>query len=127
MTEKNCDSCSGCPASAKPGTCEETSFETFDATTTVAGRTYRATKAPVLESCAGCVAYGDRDLCRNLVQQSESICNKQDLIFKVRAKRLEPVEIEDLKRRAIEQYGGTWLHHYAQLIEQEVLSRAGLL
>lgn len=123
MTKTKCDSCSGCPASAEPGTCEST----FDATVTVAGRTYRATKAPVADSCAGCTAYGDRDLCQKLWSETNHACTRSDLIFKVKVKRLEPVELEDLKRRAIELHGGTWLHHYGQLVEQEVLSRAGLL
>lgn len=123
MTQTKCDSCSGCPASAEPGTCEST----FDATVAVSGRTYRATKAPIAESCAGCTAYGDRDLCQGLKSQTGSSCIGDDLIFKVKVKRLEPVELEDLKRRAVELHGGTWLHHYGQLVEQEVLSRAGLL
>ena len=123
MSQNKCDSCSGCPASAEPGTCEST----FDATVTVEGRTYRATKAPVTKSCAGCTAYGNLDLCAKLGSETNHACTRSDLIFKVKVKRLEQVELEDIKRRAIELHGGTWLHHYGQLVEQEVLSRAGLL
>lgn len=116
----DCDSCSGCPASAEPGTCEKAGKP--EHVFMVGGTEYEA--RPEVFVCQGCVADGDDDLCAELSSLHD--CDANDCIFARKTQRLSPADFDQLKAQAIEQHAGAWLHHWGQLVEAEVLSRNGI-
>jgi len=115
----DCDSCSGCPASADPGTCEDASKQVLSH-----GLVQYTIESDV-DTCRGCVALGDGDLCQELSAKHK--CATNSVIFARVPSRLSPSDFDELKKKAIELHAGEWLHHWGRLVEDEVLRRNGVI
>ena len=116
----DCDSCSGCPASAEPGTCEEVGKSA--AAFTIGGVEYET--RPETSGCRGCMALHIDDLCESLSFERE--CSDNKIIFVRKTQRLSPTDFDQLKAQAIEKHAGEWLHHWGRLVEEEALRRNGI-
>lgn len=78
--------------------------------------------------CSGCAAENDEALCRqlgNCVGLGRGDGVSIIWIESAGPARLTKTEIDDLKQRAIDQYGATWLHHFGSFVEAEVYQRLG--
>lgn len=122
MTMSDCDSCSGCPASAEPGTCGSLGVPKAGEIRSINGIEYRIESHET--TCRGCLAVNNQALCDQLSERHS--CSQHDLIFVRLESRLSQSDFDDLKARAIEQHAGAWLHYWGRMVEEETLRRNGV-
>ena len=82
--------------------------------------------------CDGCIGATNAEICDILPACTDfARADGRNVIWidpaeeKPAQARLTKPEIDDLKKRAIERYGATWLHEFGSFVEAEVYRRLG--